>query len=103
MEDLKEAVKYVHEHGKKLYITANITAHNEDLKGVREYEKNIAKATELDITANMDELKAKIVHELTVEYGITEEVAREVNQITDSKVYSMRVYELAKELASDYY
>lgn len=73
------------------------------LKGIREYEKNIAVATELDITTNMDELKNQIVHELSVEYGITEEIAREVNQITDSKVYSMRVYELAKELASDYY
>jgi len=73
------------------------------LKGVREYEKNIAKATELDITSNMDEIKNQIIHELSVEYGITEDIAREVNQITDSKAYSMRVYELAKELSSDYY
>ena len=43
------------------------------------------------------------MNELSVEYGITEELAREINQITDSEEYSMRVYELAKELASDYY
>ena len=36
-DDLVEASRLVHERGKKLYITANITAHEYDLKGVREY------------------------------------------------------------------
>ncbi|HAP33634.1 MAG TPA: peptidase U32, partial [Lachnospiraceae bacterium] len=36
-DDLMEASRLVHERGKKLYITANITAHEYDLKGVREY------------------------------------------------------------------
>lgn len=36
-EDMIEGVKYCHEHGVKLYVTANITAHNNDLSGARKY------------------------------------------------------------------
>ena len=36
-EDMAEGIRYAHEHGKKVYVTANITAHNRDLEGVREY------------------------------------------------------------------
>ncbi len=35
--DMKEAVKYCHERGVKLYVTANIFAHNDDLDGIRTY------------------------------------------------------------------
>ncbi|MDD6071679.1 MAG: U32 family peptidase [Clostridiales bacterium] len=37
IEDMKEAVSYCHSHGVKLYVTANIFAHNDDLEGVRRY------------------------------------------------------------------
>ncbi|MBP5305040.1 MAG: U32 family peptidase, partial [Lachnospiraceae bacterium] len=36
-EDMAEGIKYAHERGKKVYVTANITAHNYDLNGIREY------------------------------------------------------------------
>ena len=36
-EQLKEAVEYVHSKGKKLYVTCNIVAHNEDFAGLAEY------------------------------------------------------------------
>lgn len=36
-EDMAEGIRYAHEFGKKVYVTANITAHNRDLEGVREY------------------------------------------------------------------
>lgn len=36
-EQLKEAVEFVHSHGKKLYVTCNIIPHNEDLVGLEEY------------------------------------------------------------------
>lgn len=35
--DMKEAVKYCHERNVKLYVTANIFAHNDDLEGIRAY------------------------------------------------------------------
>ncbi|MBO4324758.1 MAG: U32 family peptidase [Lachnospiraceae bacterium] len=36
-EDMAEAVRFCHENGCKIYITANITAHNYHMAGVREY------------------------------------------------------------------
>jgi len=37
MEDMEEGIRFAHEKGKKVYVTANIIAHNRDLQGVREY------------------------------------------------------------------
>lgn len=37
IEDMKEAVQYCHAHDVKLYVTANIFAHNDDLSGVETY------------------------------------------------------------------
>lgn len=36
-EDMSEGVQFAHEHGVKVYVTANILAHNQDLEGVRKY------------------------------------------------------------------
>lgn len=36
-EEMKEAVQFAHSHGVKVYVTANILAHNEDLAGVEAY------------------------------------------------------------------
>ena len=40
-EDMIEGIKFAHEHGVKVYVTANILAHNEDLDGVKEYFKEL--------------------------------------------------------------
>ncbi len=37
MEDMEEGILFAHEHGVKVYVTANILAHNDDLEGVRAY------------------------------------------------------------------
>ena len=37
MEDMAEGIQFAHEYGVKVYVTANILAHNGDLEGVREY------------------------------------------------------------------
>ena len=34
---MAEGIAFAHEHGVKVYVTANILAHNGDLEGVREY------------------------------------------------------------------
>lgn len=39
--DMIEGIKYCHDHGVKLFITANIMARNNDLDGVREYFKEL--------------------------------------------------------------
>ena len=41
LEDMKEGLKYAHDRGKKVYLTANIIAHNRDLDKFKEYIKEI--------------------------------------------------------------
>ena len=40
-EDMIEGIRFAHEHGVKVYVTANILAHNGDLEGVKEYFKEL--------------------------------------------------------------
>ena len=42
--EIKEAVSFAHNLGKKLYVTLNIIFHNEDLEGVTKYLKELSKA-----------------------------------------------------------
>lgn len=37
LAEMREGVEFAHAHGVKVYVTANILAHNADLTGVREY------------------------------------------------------------------
>ncbi len=37
LEEMKEGVAFAHAHQVKVYVTANILAHNQDLAGVRQY------------------------------------------------------------------
>lgn len=41
MEDMREGIKFAHERNVKIYVTANILAHNSDLDGVEEYFKQL--------------------------------------------------------------
>ena len=40
-EDMAEGIAFAHAHGVKVYVTANILAHNGDLEGVGEYFKEL--------------------------------------------------------------
>ncbi|NLK38163.1 MAG: U32 family peptidase [Epulopiscium sp.] len=40
-ETMKEGVEFAHAHGAKVYVTANIFAHNADFEGMAEYFKEI--------------------------------------------------------------
>ena len=73
------------------------------LKGIREYEKYIPTAIELDVSSDLYTIRRQIVTELEAEYGITEDMASEINQITDSHEYRNSVFDLAQDLASYYY
>lgn len=37
LDEMREGVEFAHAHGVKVYVTANILAHNDDLEGVRQY------------------------------------------------------------------
>ena len=41
MEEMAEGIKFAHDHNVKVYVTANILAHNYDLDGVRQYFKEL--------------------------------------------------------------
>ena len=41
LEEMKEGIEFAHAHDVKVYVTANILAHNDDLEGVREYFKEL--------------------------------------------------------------
>ena len=36
-EEIRQGIAYAHDHGVRVYVTANILAHNEDLDKAREY------------------------------------------------------------------
>ncbi len=48
IEDMQEGAQYCHQHGVKMYVTANIFAHNEDLAGVETYFEQLR---EVDVDA----------------------------------------------------
>lgn len=41
LDEMREGIAFAHERGVKVYVTANIFAHNKDLDGVREYFKEL--------------------------------------------------------------
>ncbi|MCI1930585.1 MAG: U32 family peptidase [Clostridia bacterium] len=40
-ETMKEGIEFAHSHGAKVYVTANIYAHNNDFEGMAEYFKKV--------------------------------------------------------------
>lgn len=40
-DEMAEGIRFAHEHNVKVYVTANILAHNGDLEGAREYFKEL--------------------------------------------------------------
>ena len=40
-EDMKKGIRYAHDHGVRVHITANIVAHNRDLDGIRAYLRDL--------------------------------------------------------------
>lgn len=43
LEEMEEGIIFAHEHNVKVYVTANILAHNGDLEGVRKYFRELKK------------------------------------------------------------
>lgn len=41
MEEMREGIAFAHEHNVKVYVTANILAHNDDLAGVEAYFREL--------------------------------------------------------------
>ena len=69
IEDMKEAVAYCHARGVKLYVTANIFAHNDDLDGVRTYFETL-KSVGVDALIISDPAIFTIAREVVPEVDI---------------------------------
>ena len=73
MEEMREGIRFAHEHEVKVYVTANILAHNDDLEGVREYFK------ELDSFAKEEKPDALIIADPGV-FMIAKEVCPDIER-----------------------
>jgi len=67
---LKEAVEYVHAHGKKIYVALNIFAHNKDLEGLSDYVLELA-ALSIDGVIVADPGIFSVVREVAPEMKIS--------------------------------
>lgn len=73
MEEMREGIRFAHDHEVKVYVTANILAHNDDLEGVREYFK------ELDSFAKEEKSDALIIADPGV-FMIAKEVCPDIER-----------------------
>ena len=73
MEEMREGTRFAHDHEVKVYVTANILAHNDDLEGVREYFK------ELDSFAKEEKPDALIIADPGV-FMIAKEVCPDIER-----------------------
>ena len=62
LEDIKEATKFAHGLGKKIYVTVNIVFHNKNLEGLKEYLENL-KELDVDAVIVSDIIGIKLAHE----------------------------------------
>ena len=82
MEDMAEGIRFAHEHGVKVYVTANILAHNDDLDGARAYFEEL-KAIEPDALIISDPRMFTIAREVCPEIDIhVSTQANNVNYMT---------------------
>ena len=73
MEEMREGIRFAHDHEVKVYVTANILAHNDDLEGVTEYFK------ELDSFAKEEKPDALIIADPGV-FMIAKEVCPDIER-----------------------
>ena len=73
MQEMREGIPFAHDHEVKVYVTANILAHNDDLEGVREYFK------ELDSFAKEEKPDALIIADPGV-FMIAKEVCPDIER-----------------------
>ena len=85
MKDMAEGIAFAHRYGVKVYVTANILAHNRDLEGVREYFEELK------------EIKpdALIISDPGI-FMIAKEVCPEIEQAAD-KMVLMAALNILKE------
>lgn len=69
IDQIQESTEFAHQHGVKVYVTANILAHNGDLPGVREYFREL-KDTGIDAVLIADPAVFTIAREVMPEIPV---------------------------------
>ena len=69
IEEINEACSYAHNLGKKVYVTVNIVFHNEDINGITEYLKELARAR-VDAIIVSDPLVIDVVKENNIDLEV---------------------------------
>jgi len=70
LEEMKAGVEFAHAHGVKVYVTANILAHNDDLEGVRVYFEELRDIVKPDALIISDPAVFTIAKEVIPEIEI---------------------------------
>jgi len=65
------------------------------IKGLERYDKYYDLARRLDIQTDLDYVRTQILAELSSVYGISEQKAMELTQMTDSVEYSLQIDEIS--------
>jgi len=100
VEDIKEAVKFTHSLGKKIYITTNIIPHEEDLTGLIEYLKNLEEAkVDAIITASPNIISAALKNTNLEVHLSTQQSALNSNTINFWFQKGVKRVVLARELS----
>ena len=101
MEDMKTGIEFAHQYGKKVYVTANITAHNQDMEGIHNYFRELNEFGDLRPDAliisdpgvfsiAMDELPGIELHISTQANNTNYETYRFWHRLGASRVVSAR-------------
>ena len=69
VEEINEACSYAHNLGKRVYVTVNIVFHNEDINGIIDYLKELAKA-KVDAIIVSDPLVIDIIKENNIDLEV---------------------------------
>lgn len=85
IEEMKQGVEYAHAHNAKVYVTANIFAHNYDLDGIRAYFGEL-KDTGVDAVLVSDPGVFTIARETMPGYGITHKHTGQQHELHDIQV-----------------
>ena len=90
IDEMAEGVSFAHEHGVKVYVTANILAHNRDLEGAREYFKELGEKVHPDALIISDPAIFTIAQEVLPEMELhVSTQANNINYRSAIKWYKM--------------
>lgn len=99
IDDIKEATKFAHDLGKKVYITTNIIPHEEDLEGLIPYLKALEEANvDAIITASPSIITAALENTTLEVHLSTQQSAMNVNTVNFWYNKGVKRIVLAREL-----